>query len=161
MPAFTLLAGHFGTLKETIKNLPSNTTMHTVVKQLSKQFPSGMFYINMWPFSGTWLVVTTPSGASQCQSLNFSKPSILTQPLEVIAGGPSLITMHGDTWKRWRSLFNPGFNPNHMIGLAPMIADEVTVFCALLRERAKVGKVFQLEEMTIRLTVDTIAAIAL
>ncbi|KAL2132796.1 hypothetical protein VTI74DRAFT_3365 [Chaetomium olivicolor] len=139
MPAFHLVAGHFPALKATIQNLPRNTTLHTVMKELSKKFPSGMFYINMWPFSGTWLVVTTPSGAAQCH----------------------LITMRGEGWKRWRSLFNPGFNPSYMINLAPMIADEVAVFCNLLRKRAKEGKVFQLEEMTLRLTVDTIGAVAL
>ncbi|KAK4175369.1 cytochrome P450 [Triangularia setosa] len=163
MPEFKLVFGHFPALKETVKNLPKNTTLHTVMMQLSKRFPSGMFYINMWPFSGTWLVVTTPSGASQCQTLSLIKPSLLTRPLEAIGGGPSLITMNGETHKRWRSLFNPGFSPGYLVGLAPMIADEVVVFCGLLRERArtKKGEVLQLEDLTLRLTVDTIGAVAL
>jgi len=161
MPAFTLLGGHFGALKEIIKTMPPKATIHTVIKQLSTQFPSGMFYVNMWPFFGTWLIVTTPSGAAQCQALNLRKPGILTAPLEVVAGGPTLVAMHGDTWKWWRSLLNPGFNPTYMLGLAPLVAEEVAVFCKLLRQRARQGKVFQLEEMTLRLTVDTIAAVAL
>ncbi len=161
MPEFRLLAGHFGALKEVMTSLPGNATIHTVMKQLSSQFPSGMFYINMWPFNGTWLIVTTPSGASQCQALNFRKPGILSQPLEVVSGGPSLISMNGETWKRWRSLINPGFNPNYMEGLVPLIAAEVAVFCDLLRKQARQGKVFQLEEMALRLTVDTIGTVAL
>lgn len=163
MPEFNLTSGHFLALKETVKTLPKNATLHTVMMQLSKKFPSGMFYINMWPFSGTWLVVTTPLGASQCQTLNLIKPSILTKPLETIGGGPSLITMNGETHKKWRSLFNPGFSPSYLVGLAPMIADEVAVFCRLLREQAgnKNAEVLKLEDLTLRLTVDTIGAVAL
>ncbi|KAK4646090.1 hypothetical protein QC761_207260 [Podospora bellae-mahoneyi] len=163
MPEFKLTSGHFLALKETVKTLPKNATLHTVMMQLSKKFPSGMFYINMWPFSGTWLVVTTPSGASQCQTLNLIKPLILTKPLETIGGGPSLITMNGETHKKWRSLFNPGFSPSYLVGLAPMIAEEVAVFCRLLREQAgnKNAEVLKLEDLTLRLTVDTIGAVAL
>lgn len=129
--------------------------------QLSKRFPNGMFYINMWPFSGTWLVVTTPSGAAQVQAANLDKPPVLSGPLEKLNGGPSLLTMHGDMWKRWRTLFNPGFSPAYIMALAPAVTQEVAVFNRLLRQRALEGKVFQLEDMTLKLTVDTIGAATL
>jgi cytochrome P450 len=161
MPSFSLLTGHFGALKQTIDGMPSNATLHSIMLKLSQRFRSGMFYINMWPFSGTWLVVATPSGAAQIQGLNLSKPNILRRPLETITGGPSLMSMHGETWKRWRALFNPGFNPNYLIGLAPLIADEVAVFCEQLRQKARTGAVFQLEPLTLRLTVDTICSVTL
>ncbi|KAL4764516.1 cytochrome P450 [Aspergillus foveolatus] len=161
MPSFSLLTGHFGALKQTIDGMPPNATLHSIMLKLSQRFRSGMFYINMWPFSGTWLVVATPSGAAQIQSLNLSKPNILRRPLETITGGPSLMSMHGETWKRWRALFNPGFNPNYLIGLAPLIADEVAVFCEQLRQKARTGAVFQLEPLTLRLTVDTICSVTL
>jgi cytochrome P450 len=69
--------------------------------------------------------------------------------------------MHGATWKRWRSLFNSGFSAGYMIRLTGAIADEVEVFCTLLRERVKKSEVFQLEEMTLRLTMDTIGSVVL
>jgi sterigmatocystin biosynthesis cytochrome P450 monooxygenase len=161
MPEFRLIAGHFLALKETSKALPPNTTFHTVIAQLSKRFPTGIFYINLWPFSRTLMVVTTPSAASQVQGFNLGKPPILCRPLDTLTGGPSLITMQGTTWKKWRSLFNPGFSVGYMIGLAPAITDEVAVFCGLLRERVSQGEVFQLEDLTLRLTMDTIGAVAL
>lgn len=161
MPSFSLLTGHLGALKQTIDGMPPNATLHSIMLKLSQKFRSGMFYINMWPFSGTWLVVATPSGAAQIQSLNLSKPNILRRPLETITGGPSLMSMHGETWKRWRALFNPGFNPNYLIGLAPLIADEVAVFCEQLRQKARTGTVFQLEPLTLKLTVDTICSVTL
>ncbi|KAL6237509.1 putative sterigmatocystin biosynthesis P450 monooxygenase stcS [Aspergillus navahoensis] len=161
MPPFSLLTGHFGALKQTIRGMPPNATLHSIILKLSQRFPSGMFYINMWPFSGTWLVVATPSGAAQIQSLNLSKPNILRRPLETITGGASLMSMHGEVWKRWRALFNPGFNPNYLIGLVPLIADEVAVFCEQLRQKARAGAVFELEPLTLRLTVDTICSVTL
>ncbi|KAK8043259.1 aflN/ verA/ monooxygenase [Apiospora phragmitis] len=74
----------------------------------------------------------------------LDKPAFMCETMEVINGGPSLMTMHGDTWKKWRALFNPGFEPAYMTGFAPSIVDEVAVLCQLLRELAAKGKVFQL-----------------
>ncbi|KKK22293.1 aflN/ verA/ monooxygenase [Aspergillus ochraceoroseus] len=161
MPEFKLLAGHFAALKQTIQGMPPNATLHSIMLKLSQQFPSGIFYINLWPFSGTWMIVATMTAASQIQSLNLTKPAILRRPLETITGGPSLISMHGETWKRWRALFNPGFNPAYLIGLAPNIADEVAVFRNQLRKKAQQGDIFSLEPLTLRLTVDTICSVAL
>ncbi|KAL4865143.1 hypothetical protein BDV12DRAFT_188397 [Aspergillus spectabilis] len=161
MPEFHLLSGHFAALKQTMQGMPRNATLHSIMLKLSQRFPSGMFYINMWPFSGTWLIVATPSAAAQIQSLNLTKPDILRRPLETITGGPSLISMHGEVWKAWRALFNPGFNPAYLIGLAGGIADEVEVFCEQLRMRAREGAMFLLESLTLRLTVDTICSVAL
>ncbi|KAL4917406.1 cytochrome P450 [Aspergillus aurantiobrunneus] len=161
MPEFKLLAGHFGVLKQTIQGMPPNATLHSTMLKLSQRFPSGMFYINMWPFSGTWLIVATPSAAAQIQSMNLTKPDILRRPLETITGGPSLISMHGETWKQWRALFNPGFNPAYLIGLAPHIADEVAVFCEQLRRKATEAEIFLLEPLTLKLTVDTICSVTL
>ncbi|KAL2850257.1 cytochrome P450 [Aspergillus pseudoustus] len=164
MPPFSLLTGHFPALKAIISAMPRNATIHSMLLALSRQFPSGLFYINMWPFQGTWLIVANPSAASQIQALNLPKPDIVQKPLETITGGPSLNSMNGEVWKRWRALFNPGFNPTYIIGLAPGVVDEVEVFCAKLRERAgegRGGEIFQLEELTMKYTVDTICKVAL
>ena len=107
------------------------------------------------------MVVTTPSAAAQVQSFDLDKPSALCVPLDTLTGGPSLITMRGTTWKKWRNLFNPGFSAGYMMGLAPAIADEVAVFCGVLRERVRHGNVFPLEDLTLRLTLDVIGAVTL
>ncbi|KAI1404871.1 cytochrome P450 [Hypoxylon fuscum] len=91
----------------------------------------------------------------------LDKPTAMCSTLEVINGGPSLMTMHESTWKQWRGLFNPGFAAGYMTGLAPAIADEVAVFCKLLRDLARKGDMFQLEEYTLRLTFDVISRVTL
>lgn len=161
MPKYHPVFGHFIALKECIQALPRNTTMHVVVQRMSRQFPNGVFYLNLWPFNQTLMVVGDPSVAAQVEAAFLDKPAAMCSVLEVINGGPSLQTMHGSTWKRWRALFNPGFAAGYMTGLAPAIADEVAVLCDLLQKRANEGKMFQLEEYTLRLTFDVIARVTL
>ncbi|KAI0811663.1 cytochrome P450 [Xylaria sp. FL0064] len=95
------------------------------------------------------------------ESAFLDKPAEMCDTLEIINGGPSLMTMHGSTWKQWRGLFNPGFAAGYMTQLAPAVADEVAVFCKILRNLAKKGDVAQLEEYTLRLTFDVIARVTL
>ncbi|KAH6651577.1 AflN/verA/monooxygenase [Truncatella angustata] len=164
MPKFGLLTGHLLTLKKNLELFPSNAVVQYAFWQMSKQFPSGIFYVNMWPFSGTLLVITTPSGATQATALDLNVCPEVVSPIEAITGGPSLLSMSiGPEWKRWRRAFNPGFSPGYMMGLAPAIADEVAVFRKLLLSRCSSGTsdIFQLEELTLKMTFDIIASVTL
>ena len=161
MPQHHPLFGHLIALKECIQALPRDTVMHVVVRRMAKQFPNGAFYLNLWPFNSPIMVVTSPYMASQVEAAFLGKPASICATLEIINGGPSLQTMHGATWKEWRSLLNPGFAPSYMTRQASALVDEVMVFCELLQDRAKRGDMFQLEEYTLRLTFDVIARITL
>ena len=141
--------------------MPQDATFHVIVRQIAKQFPGGIFYITLWPFSKTIMIVANPFVASQVESASVDKPAAICSTLEVINGGPSLMTMHGGAWKEWRTLFSPGFANGYLTGLASAIADEVAVFCKLLQEHAKKGQMFQLEEYTLRLTFDVIGRVTL
>ncbi|PQE17232.1 afln vera monooxygenase protein [Rutstroemia sp. NJR-2017a BVV2] len=159
MPEFHPVFGHFIALRECMKVLPRNVTMHVMVRQIAKRFPNGIFYLNLWPFNKTLMIVANPVAAAQVETAFLDKPSAMTDTMEIINGGPSLMTMHGDVWKKWRGLFNPGFASGYMTGLAPAIADEVAVLCHMLHEQAKKDEIFQLEEYTLRLTFDVISRV--
>jgi cytochrome P450 len=161
MPKHHPLFGHFIVLKESIQSLPRNTVMHVVVRRIAESFPGGVFYLNLWPFNAPIMVIANPYVASQVEAAFLDKPANICATIEVITGGPSLLTMHGSTWKKWRALFSPGFAAGYITGLSPAIAEEVTVFCKLLQDRAKKGEVFALEEHTLRLTFDIIARVTL
>jgi cytochrome P450 len=161
MPKHHPLFGHLIVLKETLQSLPRNAVMHVVVRRIAESFPGGVFYLNLWPFNAPLMVVANPYVASQVEAAFLDKPPNINSTLEVINGGPSLLTMHGITWKRWRALFNPGFATGYMTGLSPAIAEEVAVFCRLLQDRAKKEEVFPMEEYTLRLTFDIIARVTL
>jgi sterigmatocystin biosynthesis cytochrome P450 monooxygenase len=164
MPDFSLLTGHLLTLKTFKEAFPTNTVMHNVFWEISKQFPSGLFYIDLWPFARTTLMLTTPSAALQVDSLDLGVPDDIVPPIEGVTGGPSLLSMSiGPEWKGRRQTLNPAFSNVSMMSLAPAVAEQVAVFRDLLLETCASGsaKVFQLEEMTLKLTFDVIGVVTL
>ena len=164
MPEFRFVTGHLLALKRHSEALPSDTVMHNVFWDISKSVEGGIFYVDLWPFSRTMLVITTPEGAAQVEGFDLNVGSDIAGPLEIITGGPSLISMSiGPDWKKWRKAFNPGFSASYMAGLAPAIADEVAVFRQILLDRCseEMSDVFQLEELTLKMTFDVIGSVIL
>ena len=76
--------------------------MHVVIRHMAKQFPGGIFYINLWLFNKTLIVVANPYIASQVEAASLDKPATICATMEIINGGPSLMSMHGSSWKKWR-----------------------------------------------------------
>ncbi|KAK6224255.1 AflN/verA/monooxygenase [Colletotrichum tabaci] len=163
IPDFSFIGGHFPVLKSVMRVLPSDSIIHNIMWKISEDYPKGIFYISLWPFSGTVMVVADAEAASQLDALPLAKGIDIIVPLEKVTGGRSLLTMKGDEWKHWRRLFNPGFSPGYMMGLAPAIADEVAVFRQKLLDicAAEQTKVFQLEDLTLRMTFDIIGSVVL
>ncbi|KAL0937490.1 afln vera monooxygenase [Colletotrichum truncatum] len=163
MPKFSFFAGHFLVIGKIMRSLPSDSTIHNMMWQISKDYPKGIFYVCLWPFSKTTMVITDAHAASQLEGRVFAKGATIIDPLEKITGGKSLLTMDGEEWKRWRRLLSSGFSSNYMMGLAPLIADEVAVFRQKLLDRCSQGRseMFQLEDLTMRLTFDVIGSVVL
>ena len=132
--------------------------------ELSKQFDASdsMFYIDLWPFSCPFLVVSSPSPAIQaCQQYDLSKPEVLYPFFHPFAGGDNLFTMNGPEWKRSHALFAPGFNANYLLGHVSHIIEEAEVYVSILREHTRKGDLFSLDEMTLWFTMDIIGAVTL
>lgn len=167
MPDIHPLFGHLPVLKKASASLPPDTIMHNVMWKIARQqFPGGIYYLHLWPFSRTMLVVADAYAASQVEDLGLGKGDNIVKPIETITGGPSLLTMEGPEWKRWRRLFSTGFSAGYLIGLAPIIADEVAVFRDLLKKKCQDApdsrsEVFKMEEMTVRMTFDVIGRVVL
>ncbi|ROV93812.1 hypothetical protein VMCG_08763 [Cytospora schulzeri] len=142
-----------------------NTVMHNVMWKIAREhFPGGLYYLYLWPFSATILIVCNAHAASQVEHLNLGKPKSVVGPIDTIAGGPSLLTQEGSEWKRWRRLFSKGFSAKHLLSLAPGIAEEVAVFRDLLVSKCRdtgCSEMFQIEEMTVRMTLDVIARVVM
>ena len=161
MPDFKAVTGHLHILREYTKKLPPNCTMHTVFAHIAANFPGGMCYIDLWPFSRPILVITATDPAVQMQEANMDKPPELNRGLMTVNGGDSLVSMHGGTWKTWRGIFNPGFSSGYMLEMVPAMVREVVVFREKLRVHAREGDVFQLADAALRLTMDVIGSLAL
>lgn len=165
MPDFHPIFGHLLFLKNVAATLPQNTVMHNVMWKITREhFPGGLYYLHLWPFSGTILIVCNAHAASQVEHLDLGKPKSVVGPIDTIAGGPSLLTQEGSEWKRWRRLFSKGFSPGHLLSLAPIIAEEMAVFRDLLVSKCQDtgrSEMFQMEEMTVRMTFDVIARVVM
>lgn len=167
MPDAHPVFGHLLVMKREAAALPADTIVHNVVWKIAReQFPGGAYYLHLWPFSQRLLIVADAHMASQVEGLGLGKGDNLVGPIEAITGGPSLMTMEGATWKRWRRLLSTGFSAGYLASLAPIIADEVATFRELLIKKCQEApggrsEVFQMEEMTVRMTFDVIGRVVL
>lgn len=120
------------------------------------------FYIDAWPISAPILYCFDPELTAQFTTdLAAPKHPQLAEALEVLAGKDDLVASNGPHWKRWRSIFNPGFASQHLMTLAPGIVDDAVVFADKMAVRAREGRAFRLEEEATRLTVDIIGKVAM
>ncbi|KAL8732667.1 MAG: hypothetical protein Q9166_002643 [cf. Caloplaca sp. 2 TL-2023] len=144
--------------------LPFDAHIINLLSTISERFKKSdsVYYMDMWPFSPPLMVLSSPGTASQAiQQHTLRKPPALTELFRPITGGQDLIFMNGETWKKGRSVFNPGFNPSHLISQVPAIVEEVITFKDILQTFYQKGRAFQLDPVTLNLTLDVIARITL
>jgi cytochrome P450 len=158
MPQYSTAFSHLLVLKEHMEALPTDCTTNTTFLKIAKNFPNGMFYFDLWPFTKPLLIVNTPAAAQQLAQASLNKPENIEDAFRQLTDGPNLFTMEEEPWKVWRALFNRGFSASYMLELVPAILKEAEVFCGLLQDQAQRGDMFQLENLTIRLTIDVIGA---
>ena len=164
MAPHNLLLGHLPVANEILSQLPSNANSHYLPGEVRRKYPEvgPVFYLDMWPFSLPLLVVASPSAAYQfTQEHSQPKAEGLRKLMRPFTGNNDLVSMEGPLWKKWRSVFNPGFSAGHLITLVPDILDGVSTFCEILRGKVRQDKMFRLEEVTVNLTLDIIGKVAL
>ena len=76
---------------------------------------------------------------------NFTKP---------IAGEQNLLTMEGQIWKTWRSLFSPCFKPDHITTLLPSMVEDVLAFRNILEDLSQGSELFRMKDLTDNLVMD-------
>ncbi|TIC96007.1 P450 monooxygenase AflN [Colletotrichum higginsianum] len=82
IPDFSFIGGHFPVLKSVMRVLPSDSIIHNIMWKISEDYPKGIFYISLWPFSGTVMVVADAEAASQLDALPLAKGIDIIVPLE-------------------------------------------------------------------------------
>lgn len=121
-----------------------------------------VFYVDMWPVATPLLVALTPSVANQfTQETSLPKSPVVTNWIRPLADNQDLVSLEGQPWKKWRHVYNPGFGASHLITILPYIVGEVVTFRDILREKARTGDVFPIEEITVNLTMDVIGKVVL
>ena len=148
---------------EMVAALPANTHPHTVIHYIRKKYklPS-VFYVDTFPFGWPLMVCVDPGTAQQVTvQTSLPKHHSIEEVIWPIAGHKSLISLQGQEHKKWRSIFNPGFSPAHLMTMVDGIVDDCLVFMDILSKHAAINDVFLLEEATTRVTVDIIGRVVL
>lgn len=130
--------------------------------QKKYNIPTSYFYVDVWPFADPLLYIFDPQIAQQVTVDHVTpKHSALRDFLIHLTGPGDMVSTDGPHWKKWRSVFNPGFAASHLMSRASSIVDDSLIFCEKMAEHASKGEVFRLEEDATRLTVDIIGKMAL
>jgi cytochrome P450 len=160
MPAHSFIAGHLGVLASIIKLYPKDAIKVYLFGELSRQASnSGACYMDLWPFSEPFLLITSPYLANQATShpaLALEKPDALRKWVWSLAGGISIFDAPASRWKPLRALFNRGFSASHLMTLVPLMVEETEVYCETLREKARGGEMCFLDPVNLRLMLDII-----
>jgi sterigmatocystin biosynthesis cytochrome P450 monooxygenase len=164
MPKHSRLFGHLLAIKPYVDKLPSDAHGFIAVGQMAREYPDGVFYLDLWPFFEPLMVCTSTTAAIQATQktvLATKKPASLHTWFHSITGGPNLFTMDEDEWRAWRKIFNPGFSQTHLVSLVPDIVKETRAYRDVLKSYAEADIMFRLDEATLWFTMDLIGAIVL
>lgn len=167
MPPWSPLSGHLLALEPVLAKLPKDTQLpdafEILCKENEKDDGDSVIYLDVWPFAALpLLVICSPTLAVEaCQEHDLIKPDILHQFFNPLAGGDNLFTMNGPEWKRSRALFNPGFSSSYILQQTGHIVDEAEIYVSKLRDHARRGDLFSLDDLTCWYTMDIIGAVTL
>ena len=164
MPPHHWLFGHLGLSANILGSLPPFAHGVYMGDQIRQRYPhlQDAFYLDTWPFGPLILVLLSPNMMYQLTQANqVPKDKGLRHFLRPLTGKEDLVTLEGAAWKRWRTIFNPGFSANHISTLIPGMVEEVEIFKALLEKHARNGNMLYLEEASLSLTIDIIGRVVM
>ena len=144
-----------------IDKLPKNAHYQNAFGDIAREHFSkeGLFYLDLWPVSGLFLVVVSPYIAAQIHAnpgISMQRPQLLPRFFKPICGGPNMFDLPEREWKPWRAIFNKGFNADHVLSLVSDMVDQTTIYCDTLRALALKNNMFYLDTITLRFTIDVI-----
>lgn len=156
------LTGNLLSLQKYVNRVPSNAHVLLAVHELAKEYAdTEVFLMDTWPMFPVMYMIFDPDTAVQVSTkYNLPKPASFHKSMQPVTGGPSLVSINDSEWKKWRSIFNPGFSAGNMVDQVSAVVDSVQVFCDILRDKAGTGLV-KLDDFTTRLTMEVILRVTL
>lgn len=147
-PPWHPIMGHLIAIGKTVQKLPQRAHPHLLVALMSREYDlPGVFFMDTRPAAGTVnLIVADPEAARQVSESDLPKHPSLGEVIEPLAGRHNILSTDGAFWKKWRSIFNPGFSIQQVVSQVSSIVECGEIFIKLLDEHAAAGRVFRLEE---------------
>ncbi|KAL6705889.1 hypothetical protein ACN47E_006349 [Coniothyrium glycines] len=160
-PPCSLLFGHLLSTGKVAIKLPQRAHPHQLAASLIREYDlPPVFYLDNRPASGIiTMVIADPEVARQVSESGLPKHPSLASVIEPLAGKLNILTMDGALWKKWRTVFNPGFSIQQVVGQLPAIIDCAEAFIKILDAHAQATRVFRLEEETTKITIDVIGRV--
>ncbi|RMZ72767.1 Cytochrome P450 52A11 [Pyrenophora seminiperda CCB06] len=163
------LYGHLGHIAaEYSKAGSSSSTVHPdyVFENMWKAHGSPEFmFFDTRPVQYPLLLVTSHEIAEQVSRISATQPysvdksPTLQQGFGELVGKYSLLSENGESWKGLRKTFNPGFAPQHLLSLLPVIIDKTYAFMEKLDDIAKSGQAIEMETCCTNVTFDIIGQV--
>jgi cytochrome P450 len=97
--------------------------------------------------------------ASKTQQYSVTKSPTIQEGLGKLIGKYSLLSQDGESWKGLRKTFNPGFAPQHLFSLLPIIVDKTYTFMGKLDALAHAGVETEMESYCTNVTFDIIGEV--
>ena len=164
MPPLNPILGHLPVLAQMMSKLPKDAHPHYLPDQLRREYPDlgPVYYIDAWPFATFTLVLASPSTLAQVTTEhNSPKFPAIRDFLYPLTNGRDIVSMDGQEWKTWRSIFNPGFSASHLMTMVPEMVKETVIFCRILEEHAEKQDAFAMKNLTDDLAMDIIGKVVL
>ncbi|KAF2270960.1 putative P450 monooxygenase [Lojkania enalia] len=153
--------GHLISMGKVVTRLPKRVHPHVYPYFLTKEYNlPPVFYIDAYPFNDPLMVLLDPDTAQEVSANSgLHKHPRLKSSLDPLAGRENLVSSDGPRWKKWRTVFNPGFSIQHLMDQVPAIVDCAQTFSDILNKHASARKVFRLEEEATKVTIDVIGKV--
>jgi cytochrome P450 len=161
MLSHSWIFGHLIPLGKMMAKYPRDTYGHMLAQIAKEEYPAlaaeGLIYFDVWPVTAPQVFVFHPEMMTQFTQVD-SQPKVPALPAftHALTEGRDLVSLDGPLWKRWRSIFNPGFAAQNVLRFVPAMVEEAEVFKAHLRAAARKGDVISLIEATTLVTIDVI-----
>ncbi|KAK1968303.1 cytochrome P450 [Colletotrichum sublineola] len=160
-PKHSWIWAHTPIWEELVATLPPFThPQHIYTIMAQKYGLGGIFYIDMWPFFDSQVVITDPDAAQLVLTTTpYPKHPAIERFLRPFTGRDSIAASNGERWRYNHRMVGSGFAPAHVKPMAGMIAEQVLIFRERLRSLAEAGDAFNMEEESAKAVFDVIGQI--
>ncbi|KAI8242331.1 putative sterigmatocystin biosynthesis P450 monooxygenase stcS [Colletotrichum sp. SAR 10_96] len=133
---------------------------HVYTYMAQKYNLGGIFYIDMWPFFDSQVVITDPDAAQLVLTTTpYPKHPSIEKFLRPFTGVDSIAASNGERWKYNHRMVGSGFTPTYVKPMAGMIAEQVLIFHERLRAFAEKDESFNMEEEAAKTIFDVIGKV--
>ena len=155
--------GHMKLVGQVMRELPPKFHFQQLMAYIGQKYNMpGVFYLDMWPASYPIMMIHDPGVANQITvTQSLPKHPVNARFLGPLAGKKSIVLVEGAEWKTIRSTILPGFAPQYLSTLQPIINKHIGRFKEKLSSFVAGGESFPLQDPLISLAIDLISEIVL